>query len=80
MRHFSIAFKSSKVATALAFALAGLYVMTELGDHPSQQAVAALSPKTLLNPDIPEEIVSPEKLALLTVPLPQVRPSGLPEV
>lgn len=80
MRHVSTAFKSSKVATALAFALASIYVMTQFGEHPSQQAVAALPQKAFVNVDIPEEIASSEKLALLTVPLPQIRPANLPEV
>ncbi|MEP3247990.1 MAG: glucosaminidase domain-containing protein [Sneathiella sp.] len=78
MHQITTAFRSSKVATLLTFALAGLYMATAFGTHSSQQAVALGIPKSLTTA-VPEAI-DPQKIAALTVPVPQIRPAGLPPV
>jgi len=78
MRHITTALKSSKIATMLAFALAGLYAATEFGNHPSQQAGAMISAKQLSA--VISDATAPSKLAALNIPLPSVRPNGLPKV
>lgn len=51
---------------------------TAFGTHSSQQAVALGIPKSL-NTAVPEA-VDPQKIAALSVPVPQIRPAGLPPV
>ncbi len=78
MRHITTALKSSKIATMLAFALAGLYAATEFGNHPSQQAGASIPVKQMIA-RVPTA-ADPLKMIALTIPRPLVRPDGLPEV
>ncbi len=76
MRQITSAFRSGKIATLLALSLAGLYAATEFGSHPAQQAVAALSPKSVQAP-IPDAIDF-QKISLVTIPKPMIRPANLP--
>ncbi len=78
MRHITIALKSGRVATLLALGLAGLYVATEFGVHPSQQAGASIPAKEM-TAAIPQAS-DPLKLASLNIPRPLVRPDGLPQI
>lgn len=73
MRQITTVFKSSKTATILALGLAGLYAATEFGDHPVQQAGAAIPLKARL-----DTLSDPMKTAALSVPRPNMRPDGLP--
>lgn len=78
MRHLTTALKSSKIATLLAFGLASLYVATEFGVHPSQQAGASISAKqvTATVSGASDQL----KFVTLNVPVPLVRPNGLPQI
>ncbi|MEH6402372.1 MAG: glucosaminidase domain-containing protein [Sneathiella sp.] len=76
MRQITTALKSSKAATVLALSLAGLYGATEFGDHPIQQAGAAIPPKAQFA-SLPGA-ADPQKTAGLIVPRPNLRPANLP--
>ncbi|MBL4740530.1 MAG: glucosaminidase domain-containing protein [Sneathiella sp.] len=76
MRQITTALKSSKTATVLALSLAVIYGATEFGDHPVQQAGAAISPE--MQSSILSDATDPQKIAGLVVPLPNLRPLGLP--
>jgi len=76
MRQITTALKSSKTATVLALSLAALYGATEFGEHPVQQAGAAIPSKVQLS-TLPYAY-DPQKTTGLIVPRPNLRPTNLP--
>ncbi|MFT6556908.1 glucosaminidase domain-containing protein [Sneathiella sp.] len=78
MHQITTLFKSARLATVLVLGVAGLYVATDFGTYPSQQSAAAKMPKPYAV--VSSDAVDPDKLAMLSVPVPLTRPADLPYV